>query len=84
MRVGEQIEQARRARSHVMRAVVNPPAVYKEKRYVLQAKLVVWAEDVSRALQAARELLAEAGLPCRTIHPSARALTTAEVPPPSR
>uniref|UniRef100_A0A7C3APP3 Uncharacterized protein n=1 Tax=Thermorudis sp. TaxID=1969470 RepID=A0A7C3APP3_9BACT len=82
-RISEKIEQARRARPDVARAVVNPPAVYKEKRYVLQTRLVVWAEDASRALQAAQELLADAGLVCRTILPSARALTAAEVPPPA-
>lgn len=82
-RVSERIETARRGRADIVRATVNPPAIYRERRYVLQAKFITWAEDVSRAVQTTQELLAEAGLPCRTVLPSSRSLTTADVPPPS-
>lgn len=82
-RASERIETARRGRSDVVRVTVNPPAIYRERRYVLQAKLITWAEDVSRAVQSAQKLLAEAGLSCRTVLPSSRSLIAAEVPPPS-
>lgn len=82
-RVSEQIEAARRSRPNVVQAAVNPPAIYKQKRYVLQTRLVVWAEDTTRALQAAQDLLAETAFPCRTALPSSRALVEADVPPPA-
>jgi len=82
-RVSEQIAAARRARPDVVQAAVNPPAIYREGRYVLQAKLITWAEDVSRAVQVAQGLLADAGLPCRAVLPSSRSLVDSEVPRPS-
>ena len=82
-RVSEHIEAARRVRSDVVRATVNPLAIYRERRYVLQAKLITWAEDVSRAVQIVQELLADAGLPRRTVLPSSRSLNEAEISPPS-
>lgn len=81
-RVMDQIESARRSRPEVVRTTVNPLAIYRERRYVLPTRLVVWAEDAAGALRAAAEVLANAGLPCRTILPSSRALGDAEVPSP--
>jgi hypothetical protein len=81
-RVSEQIETARRARPDVVRATVNPPAIYRDRSYVLQTKFIVWADDASRALQAAKDLLADTGLPCRAVLPSSRALLEGEAAPP--
>jgi hypothetical protein len=81
-RVMDQIESARRSRPEVVRTTVNPPAIYRERRYVLPTRLVVWAEDAAGALRAAAEVLANAGLLCRTILPSSRAVGDAEAPPP--
>lgn len=81
--VQNRIEAARRSRSDVVSATVVPPAIYRDKRYVLETKLVVWAGNASRAVEMAKELLAHAGLSCRTVLPSGRALIAAEVPPPS-
>lgn len=82
VRVGEQIEMARHTRPEVVRATVNPPAIYREKRYTLQTRFVVWATDGAGATQAVEGLLKKAGVPCRIVLPSGRALTEAEVPPP--
>ncbi len=81
-RIREQIETARRSRPEVVRAAVNPPAIYRDKWYVLPARFVVWAEDGTQAIQTVAGLLQDAGVPCRTVLPSGRGLTEAEVPPP--
>jgi hypothetical protein len=83
-RVSERIEAARRARPDIVRAAVNPPAIYRERRYFLQAKLIAWADDVSGAVQIAQGLLADAGLPYRTALPSSRSLVETEITPPSK
>lgn len=80
-RLGEHIETARRSRPDVVQATMNPPAVYRERRYVLQTRFVVWAEDGARAIRTVEGLLKDARVPCRTVHPSGRALTGTEVPP---
>jgi hypothetical protein len=82
-RVSEQIAAARRARPDIVQAAVTPPAIYRAGRYVLQARLITWAEDVSRAVQAAQGLLADAGLPCRAALPSSRSLVELEIARPS-
>lgn len=80
-RLRERIESARRSQPGVVRALVNPPPIYKERRYVLLTRFVVWAVDGVRAVQAVAELLQDAAIACRTVLPSGRALTDAEVPP---
>lgn len=82
-RVRERIQEAQRSWPAIVRTAVNPPAVFKDRRYVLQARFVVWAEDSSAATQAVEGLLGGAGVQCRTVLPSARALTEAETPPPA-
>ncbi len=81
-RIREQIEVARRSRPEVVRAAVNPPAIYRDKQYVLPTRFVVWAEDDARAIQAIEGLFRDAGVPCRAVLPSGRSLTETEVPPP--
>jgi len=76
------IETARRSRPAIVRAAVNPPAIYRDKQYVLPTRFVVWAKDGARAIQAVDGLLQDAGVPRRTVLPSGRALTEADVPPP--
>ncbi|MDQ7843554.1 MAG: hypothetical protein QN141_10510 [Armatimonadota bacterium] len=81
-RIGDQLEQARRARPEIVRVTVTPPAVFRKNRYILEARAVVWAEDVPGAVRSVEGLVAAAGVPCLTVLPSGRALSTAEVPPP--
>jgi len=60
-RVMDQIESARRSRPEVVRTTVNPPAIYRERRYVLPTRLVVWAEDAAGALRGQRRVVAQDG-----------------------
>lgn len=82
-RVRERIQEAQHSWPAIVRAAVNPPAVFKDRRYVLQARFVVWAENGGAATQAVEGLLAGAGVQCRTVLPSGRALTEGETPPPA-
>jgi len=82
-RIAEQLEQARRARPEIVRIAVNPPAVFRRNRYLLEARVVVWAEDVPGAVRSVEGLVAGAGVPCLTVLPSGRALSAADVPPPA-
>jgi hypothetical protein len=83
-RVGAQIEKARRSRPDVVRAAVSSPAVYRDRQYVLDTRFVVWADDGAGAARAVGELLKAAGVPCRTVVPSGRALTEADVSTPAK
>jgi len=82
-RIAEQLEQARHARPDIVRITVSPPAVFRKNRYILEARVVVWAEDVPGAVQNVEGLVAGAGVPCLTVLPSGRALSAADVPPPA-
>lgn len=83
-RISEQIEAARRSQPEIVRAVAKPPAIYKDRQYVLQTVFVVWADDSARASETVAGLLQDAGIPYRTVVPSGRALTEADVPPPPK
>jgi hypothetical protein len=83
-RIGARIEKARRARPDVVRAAVSSPAIYRDRLYVLDTRFLVWAEDGAGASRAVGELLKAAGVPCRTVVPSGRALAEAEVSPPAK
>jgi hypothetical protein len=81
-RMSEQIEKARHAHPSVVQTTIVPPAIFREGRYVLQTRFVVWAEggmDAARALEA---LIQNAGVRCRTVFPSGRALVATGVPSP--
>jgi len=80
--IREQIETARASRPEVVRAAINPPAIYRGLQYVLQTRFVVWAEDSAAAVQAVAGLMRDAGVPCRSVLPSGRALAESDVPPP--
>jgi len=82
-KLGDQIEAARRARPEIVRATVKPPATYREKQYRLPAGFVVWAKDVDDAMQTVEGLLKKAGVPCRIVLPSGRALAEADLPLPT-
>jgi len=81
-RFSTQLERRRQSRPNIVRATVNPPATYREQRYVLQTRFVVWAKDAAQATQAVEGLLHDAGVRSRTVLPSGRALVATEVPPP--
>ena len=80
-RIREQIETARSSRPEIVRAAVNPPAIHRDTRYVLQTRFVVWAEDNAHAAQVVEGLMLDAGVSHESVLPSGRALTEAEVPP---
>lgn len=81
-RVSEQIEMARASYPNVVQATVSPPAIFRDRRYVLQTRFVVWSDDGTGATRAVEGLLKHAGVACRTMLPSGRALTEAATPPP--
>ena len=82
-RFSTQLERRRQSRPNIVRATVNPPATYREQRYVLQTRFVVWAKDAAQAIQTVEGLLHDVGVRSRTVLPSGRALAATEVPPPS-
>jgi hypothetical protein len=82
-KLGEQIETARRSRPEIVQATVKPPATYREKQYRLPTGFVVWAKEVAAAVQAVEGLLKKAGVPCRVVLPSGRALAEADLPQPN-
>jgi hypothetical protein len=76
------LDQARGAKPEVVRAMIAPPAIYRDGRYVLDARFLVWADDPSGATGLVEEVLAGAGVACRLVVPSGRSLSDAEVPRP--
>ncbi len=80
--VSEQIEKARHSHANVVRTAVSPPAIFRDRRYVLQTRFVVWAGDGVSATRVVEDLLEDAGVPCRTVLPSGRELTESTVAPP--
>jgi hypothetical protein len=81
-RVGQLLEQARGAKPEVVRATMTPPAIYRDGRYALDARFLVWADDSAGAAGLVEELLADAGVATRTVVPSGRSLSETEVPRP--
>jgi hypothetical protein len=81
-RVGQVIDQARSAKPEVVRATIAPPAIYRDGRYVLDARFIVWADDPAGATGLVEDLLAGAGIACRLVVPSGRSLGDTEVPRP--
>ncbi|MBI3997383.1 MAG: hypothetical protein HY355_00010 [Armatimonadetes bacterium] len=79
-RISGALEQARRRAPGVVRAVVQPPARFKEATYVLEARFIAWAGEGEAAQQAVSSLLEGAGVSCRTLHLSGRALNETDVP----
>ncbi len=83
-RVNAQIEKARHSRPYVVQVTVSPPAIFRERRYVLQTRFTVWAEDGVSATQAVEGLLRDARVPCGTVIPSGRALAAPSIPSPPK
>ncbi len=83
-RVTEQIERARRRDAAIARAAVQTPAVYKDRAYTLVARFLVWAPDGSGAMDTVGSLLQGAGVHCRGMHLSGRALVEADLLRPAR
>jgi hypothetical protein len=80
-RISAEIEKARRGIPGIVRAAVVPPAIYREKQYVLQARFLVWANDGADASRAVEGLLDAAAIPCQAVAPTGRALGPRDVPP---
>jgi hypothetical protein len=80
-RISAEIEKARRGIPGIVRAAVVPPAIYREKQYVLQARFLVWANDGADASRAVEGLLDAAAIPCQAVVPTGRALGSRDVPP---
>jgi hypothetical protein len=79
-RVGESLERARRAHAQVVKATVLPPAAFRDGRYILQTRFLVWAEDARTATRAVEGVITTAGLASRLVLPTGRALSDADVP----
>ena len=80
-RITEQIERARRRDAAIARAGVQTPAVYKDRAYTLVTRFLVWAPDGPRAMDTVGNLLQGAGIHCRGMHLSGRALVDADLVP---
>jgi hypothetical protein len=80
-RISAEIEKARRGSPNVVRAVVVPPAIYRDKQYVLQARFLVWANDGADASRAVETVLDDSAIPCQAVVPTGRALGTRDIPP---
>ncbi|MDR7417431.1 MAG: hypothetical protein QN178_00810 [Armatimonadota bacterium] len=81
-RLMARLDQARSGQPDVVKATVTPPAVYRDGRYVLDARFLVWADDATGATNAVEEVLRAAEVTCRFVTPSGRALAESEVPKP--
>jgi hypothetical protein len=82
-RVAERIERARRRSAAIARAAVQTPAVYKDRAYTLVTRFLVWATDGPRAMDTVGDLLQGAGIHCRGMHLSGRALVAADLQRPA-
>lgn len=80
--VGERLEKARRQVPGVVSATPQPPAAVRDGGYVLQARVVAWANDADAALDDARRLFEAAKVACAEMYLSGRALSDADVPRP--
>jgi hypothetical protein len=80
--VGERLERARSQVPGVVRAVPQPLAVVRDGRYVVEARVVAWADHGDAALHDARRLLEAAKVECDEIYLSGRALSEADAPRP--
>ncbi|MDI6772828.1 MAG: hypothetical protein QME77_09620 [bacterium] len=81
-RMAAGIEKTRGSRPEVVRGAVAPPAIYRDRRYILDGRFVVWAADAQAACRAVEGLLNAAGIVCRSAIPSGRALAAMDVPQP--
>jgi hypothetical protein len=80
--VGERLEKARRHAHGVVRAVAQPPAVFRDGGYVVEARIVTWADDGDAALRAAEGLFEAAKVVCADLYLSGRTLSEADAPRP--
>ena len=81
--VAERLEKARRHAHGVVRAVAQPPAVYRDGGYVVEARVVTWADDGEAALRAAEGLFEAAKVVCAELYLSGRTLSEADAPRPA-
>jgi hypothetical protein len=81
-RMAAGIEKTRGSRPEVVRGAVVPPAIYRDRRYILDGRFVVWAADAQAACSAVEDLLNAAGIVCRSAIPSGRALAAIDIPQP--
>ena len=81
--VGERLEKARRQADGVVRAVPQPPAVFRDGGYVVEARIVAWADNGEAALRAAERLFETAHVLCAELYLSGRALSEADAPRPT-
>jgi len=82
MAVGERLEKARRHAHGVVRAVAQPPAVFRDGGYVVEARIVTWADDGEAALRSAEGLFEAAKVLCAELYLSGRTLSEADAPRP--
>ncbi len=80
---GERLEKVRRKVPGVVRATPQPPAVFRDGAYVLEARFVAWADDGESALRAAARLLDAALVTCSDLYLSGRALSEVDAPRPA-
>ena len=81
--IGARLEKARRQAHGVVRAAPQPPAVFRDGGYLVEARIVTWADDGEGALRAAERLFEAANVLCRELYLSGRALSEADAPRPT-
>lgn len=81
--VGDRLEKARRQVQGVVRAMPQPPAVYRDGGYVVEARVVTWADDAEGAVRSARRLFEAAQVALTDLYPSGRVLSETDTPRPA-
>jgi len=81
--LSERIEAERRKHPGIVRATVQTPAIFRDRKYVLETRCLVWADDGASAERMVQTLVAACGVACRGVYQSGRALAEADVPRPA-
>jgi hypothetical protein len=78
--VGDRLDKARRQIRGVVRAAPQPPAVFRDGGYVVETRIVTWADDAEGAVRSARDLLETARVTWSELYPSGRVLSETDTP----
>ena len=76
------LERARAGVPAVVSATPQPPAIYRNLAYVLESRFVAWANTAEDAAGMVKGLMDSAGVLCRSVYLSGRALAPTDVPRP--
>lgn len=78
--IGDRLDKARRQVQGVVRAAPQPPAVFRDGGYVVETRVVTWADDAEGAVRSAQRLLETARVTWSDLYPSGRVLSETDTP----